>query len=221
MERGIRGVSKVLLLAPFFFFHYNIHSAEWVAGFAARHLVHKNGKILKAFFCPRDSKTIEKIIIDLIGQSKEVYGAFYQFTRTPVIDGLKAIHKARNVPVHVVVDANGYTSKVLSLPTVGIPLYMNNANALMHHKIMLFKGVLGARNVVMTGSMNMTDAGTQRNFENVLFTDDADVAAQYEAEVRALMDSSYCVTEVESPYRNKESTSRIKKPQKKMWFDEE
>jgi hypothetical protein len=230
MEYGIRGMSKLLLLVPFFFLQFSLSGAELVGSIAAKHLLRADRTILKTFFCPKQGKLVEEIIIDLIGQSSEVIGAFYQFTRGPVIDALVRVKKENKIPVRLVIDqsAVGHSTDIFNLPDVNIPLYIHSSTKkkgeefdpegagvryrpLMHHKIFVCKNVLDGRDIVITGSMNMTYSGLEKNCENVLFADDEELVADYEKQIRGLMCQSFKILNVEPPQKTNGKWKKKKK----------
>jgi phosphatidylserine/phosphatidylglycerophosphate/cardiolipin synthase-like enzyme len=100
----------------------------------------------------------------------------FAFTSDPLAEALLAAH-ARGVRVRGVFEAariGDLGSDVERLRAAGLPLRLDTNPNTMHHKAILIDG-----NVVITGSYNFTRSAEERNDENLLIIDDADLYSRY------------------------------------------
>lgn len=109
-------------------------------------------------------------VIHEIDQAREsVTVAAYYFTSAPIARALLNAQK-RGVRVTVLLDPRQKTAQYSSsrfFVNQGIPVYLAEGYASYHHKIMLID-----EGTIITGSMNFTKSGDERNAENTLILRD-------------------------------------------------
>jgi phosphatidylserine/phosphatidylglycerophosphate/cardiolipin synthase-like enzyme len=202
MKRGMDGVSKGTLLAPFLFLFLfqSISSFEHQdqSTYAYDVLVNPTKQeIDKVFFTPDQGEIIERSLVGLIQSSSTIYAALYLLTNKSIINAL-IMAKKRGAEIYLVVDRgalNSGTNNIYNLPGAGIPLHLyqgtHRFRPLMHHKYMLFEGAFSQdRNVVVSGSMNFTQSGLYTNEENLTFRDNHEIFSQYHQRIEKLVASA-------------------------------
>jgi phosphatidylserine/phosphatidylglycerophosphate/cardiolipin synthase-like enzyme len=103
--------------------------------------------------------------------------AAYDLDAALIGEALQDAH-SRGVRVRVVVESdNIFELIVQELEGAGIPVLGDRREALMHHKFAVIDG-----SEVWTGSMNFTDNGAYRNFNNLIAIRSQQVAADYTRE---------------------------------------
>lgn len=197
MERGIGGVSKFLLLAPFFLLsmHQGLcFEEENQIDFAYQSLVNpETNTIDTVFFAPKDGKKIERTLIGLIQASTSIFGALFLLNNRSIINALIEAHQ-RGAHIHLIVDQgamNSGTNAIYDLPRAGIPLHLFNSSSrfrpLMHNKYFIFEdSFYKGQKIVASGSMNITQSGLHTNQDNVTFRDSNAIIAEYEANLMSL-----------------------------------
>src|SRR3712207_5247726 len=88
----------------------------------------------------------------------------YSFTSSPIAKAVVDAHK-RGVKVRAILDKSNegdrYTSATF-LANGGVPVFIDSDHDIAHNKVMLIDGA-----TIVTGSMNFTRAGEERNAENL------------------------------------------------------
>lgn len=122
-------------------------------------------------------------IITAIDQAKtEIKIQAYTFTSANIARALLAA-QARGVAIEVIFDKSQLTNKyspVTFFKNNNIPVYIDDAHAIMHDKIIIID-----KQIVITGSYNFSRAAEERNSENVIFVRSESIASQYLANWQA------------------------------------
>ena len=133
--------------------------------------------------------SVPEQLIQYIDQAEQsIHIASFEFNLTPVADALIAAHK-RGVEVQWVTDdEHGLDAdeeeghgQFAMLEKAGIEVRDDGRSALMHNKFWIFD-----RQIVWTGSTNITQNGSFRNNNNVIVLDSSQVAEMYEREFAEL-----------------------------------
>jgi phosphatidylserine/phosphatidylglycerophosphate/cardiolipin synthase-like enzyme len=161
--------------------------------YAEKILGRSDGRVRKALFSPRDPVTrVLKGLID--AEQRSIKIAIFTLTDTTIVDSLVAAYK-RGVTIEIVADGESSTteySKIPALKKAGIPTYLFKPRGdrqwrpLMHDKFIIFGETIFGKSLIWTGSFNITRSANERNRENVLILDDAELIADYTAEMEAL-----------------------------------
>lgn len=201
MERGTSGVSFLLVLTPFLFLNSTIlFGTEQInpVAIAQKTLINSKGVIDCVKFCPDKTGEIEQTIIGLIRSSKKIEGALYLLSKRTIIDELIAAHQ-RGAKVDLVFDPSALTTQALfKLPKSGIPLKIYVAGdfsatkfaSLMHLKSLIFTNAFGRKNVVASGSMNLTNNGLGKNQDQISFRDDPTIFSEHHKKIDDLLQCS-------------------------------
>ena len=136
----------------------------------------KRFRNLKVFFSPQD-KGIENGILPLIKNAKNyIYIPAFVITEKRITEELiKA--KQRGVDVKIIADAlNASTkhSKHKELRGAGIPVKAENYAGKMHSKTIIIDD-----QYLITGSMNFSNSGENKNDENMIIISDSDITKFY------------------------------------------
>lgn len=142
---------------------------------------------IQAFFPPHDR--VQELVCGLIQEETErVEVEAFQLTNRAIAESLLEAHY-RGVDVRLIVDvgALGRFSKVLQLYNAGIPVFVYPQDgiggySLMHNKIML----LYSLSCIITGSMNFTNAGLDKNRENLVVIQNRELFEEYAYQFKAL-----------------------------------
>jgi phosphatidylserine/phosphatidylglycerophosphate/cardiolipin synthase-like enzyme len=126
----------------------------------------------------------EKLIERIDNAQQSIHIAAFEFNLSPVAQALIAAHK-RGVEVQWVTDdENGLGAdgeeghgQFAMLKKAGIKVKDDQSSALMHNKFVIFD-----KQMVWTGSSNLTVNGNFRNNNNVIVIKSPEVAAMYERE---------------------------------------
>ena len=122
------------------------------------------------------------VVSEIDRASRTIRVQAYSFTSTPILSALKRAEQ-RGVDVRVIVDKTS-AGKQKSGSTYTAATYLNNAHvpvwvdttvAIAHSKVMIIDG-----RTVITGSFNFTAAAQNRNAENLLVIQDAELAGLYD-----------------------------------------
>lgn len=127
----------------------------------------------------------------VMSANSTVYVMVYLITLDELADALISASK-RGVLVRVVVERDNIDlrgSDVKRLARAGVPVRADTNTGLMHHKV----AVIDER-LVVTGSMNWSLSGSERNNENVLVLESRLLAKLYIEEFTRVWDSSTPVT---------------------------
>jgi phosphatidylserine/phosphatidylglycerophosphate/cardiolipin synthase-like enzyme len=180
-------IAAISILAPLLL---ERHSQEIVYQTTARaKLIGPNGRIKKALFSPEDN--IRDVLLGLVSvETQRIMLASYVITDKVLVEELIKAHQ-RGVKVEIIVCRSGAQdqwSKVNMLIGARVPVYVYPSafiRSLMHNKFVVFFKALD-RQILATGSYNMTVAANKANQENCLFVDDPELVHQYIARFEAL-----------------------------------
>jgi phosphatidylserine/phosphatidylglycerophosphate/cardiolipin synthase-like enzyme len=127
------------------------------------------------YFSPQGGCT-EAVVEALTKARSGVLVQAYSFTSAPIAKALVEAHR-RGAKVEVILDKSQRTEKYSSATFIynnGIPCFIDAQHAIAHNKIMVIDG-----QTVITGSFNFTKAAEDKNAENLLVIEDAEMAAKY------------------------------------------
>lgn len=131
---------------------------------------------IKVYFSPQD-KTIEKAIIPLINDAqKYIYIPIFVITHKQMTDALLQAQK-RGVDVRIILDATSIRARHSThsyLRKSGIKLKTENYAGKIHTKSMIIDD-----KYVITGSMNFSNSGENKNDENCLIIESPEIAHFY------------------------------------------
>lgn len=134
-----------------------------------------------AYFCPGDN-CHEVIIAEIEKAEHEILFATYSFTH-PAIATAITIKAHENVSVRGIIDQS-YYSQFDRLAYQGIDVTKDSKPGLMHNKFWVIDS-----KVVITGSMNPTKNGAERNRDNIIVVRNGDVARRYRNEFDTLVNT--------------------------------
>jgi len=133
---------------------------------------------LEVYFSPQDGPVDAAVRPILQAAEERIDIAVFFLTHKHIAGDLIKAHQ-RGVKVRIIIDAtgasNGYTKHEL-LRLAGIAVKVENWGGKMHMKSAAVDG-----EVVITGSMNWTSAGTRNNDENTIIVRSPELARQYHA----------------------------------------
>lgn len=129
----------------------------------------KGGGSIDTYFCPRDSCG-EKIEEKIKNASESVHCAFFDLDLKDMIDALE--QKSREIDVKLIVDTDNHEF-VSHLNNVR----QDNRSGFMHNKFCVID-----EKITLTGSMNPTKNGDEKNNNNILFLESSQIAKNYEKE---------------------------------------
>ena len=138
----------------------------------------KLGEIkIKNYFCPEDHCT-ERIKTELSKTEKSIEFMAFSFTSNEIANIL-LLNKIENITIRGVMEARQVTkdSVFQQLEYQGIDLKKDSNPQNMHHKVFIIDN-----KTVITGSMNPTNGGDERNDENLLIIENEDIATTFLAE---------------------------------------
>jgi len=120
----------------------------------------------------------EEIMIQEINLCKEsFYGAFYDISSIPFAKALISAKK-RGVEVLLVTDSDNFSGKAIEMIVeAGIPVVTDERTALMHNKFAIID-----KEIIWTGSTNVTENCFKRNNNNSIFIKSHELAEIYRAE---------------------------------------
>lgn len=131
---------------------------------------------VSAYFSPQD-KTVEKALVPLIENAQSyIYLPVFVITHKKLTQALIDAKK-RGVDVKIILDATSVRSNHTTheiLREAGIPLKTENYAGKVHNKSMIIDD-----KYVITGSMNFSNSGENRNDENCLVIENSDLAKFY------------------------------------------
>ena len=131
---------------------------------------------INAYFSPQD-KTVEKALVPLVEKAKSyVYLPVFVITHKKLTQALIDA-KNRGVDVKIILDATSVRSNHTTheiLREAGIPLKTENYAGKVHNKSMIIDD-----KYVITGSMNFSNSGENRNDENCLVIENSELAKFY------------------------------------------
>jgi phosphatidylserine/phosphatidylglycerophosphate/cardiolipin synthase-like enzyme len=134
-------------------------------------------KAWEVFFSPSGGCT-EAVVGSLEKAKASVLVQAYSFTSAPIAKALVEA-KRRGVNVQVVLDKTQKGDRYSSadfLRNSGVPTFIDSQHNVAHNKVMIIDG-----QTVITGSFNFTKAAEEKNAENLLVIQDAELAKKYSA----------------------------------------
>ena len=154
-----------------------------------------NGSPLEVYFSPQDG-SLDQVIAQVNAAQSTIDFAIFFFTEDALRDALIAAH-GRGVQIRGLWDelgaANG-SSDDEALCAAGIALKIEDTPGKMHHKLMVVDAG-GADPRVVTGSLNWSAAGDDRNSENTVIVHDGVTAQAYAAAFAGLWAGMELVTQ--------------------------
>lgn len=133
---------------------------------------------VRACFSPGEN--CEALIVSALDRAKkEILVQAYSFTSPNIADALITARN-RGVQTRVLYDTSASKDKYSLIPSLikrGIPCQIDKASGLAHNKVMVIDN-----KTVITGSYNWTKAARDRNSENVLLIENAELAEVYESQ---------------------------------------
>lgn len=139
------------------------------------------GQVAAVCFTPGDD-CAGAIVREIGAAQGQVLVQAYSFTHADIAAALVAA-KRRGVAVLVVLDKSQRSERYSAatfLRNAGIQTVIDDDHAIAHNKVIVIDG-----RRTITGSFNFTKSAQERNAENVVVIDGADVAARYTANIRA------------------------------------
>lgn len=140
-----------------------------------------DGTPLEVYFSPQDG-ALQHVIAAVNAAQTSIDFAIFFFTDDDLRDALVAAN-ARGVRVRGIFDALGATnasSDDEALCTAGVAIRIEQTPGKMHNKLMILDAEGSAPRVV-TGSLNWTASGDERNAENIVIVHSQDTAETYAA----------------------------------------
>lgn len=126
-------------------------------------------------FTPGENCT--DLITETIAKAKKsLLVQAYSFTSAPIAKAILDAKK-KGVDVKIILDKSQFSQKYSSakfLVNQEIQTWNDDKVAIAHNKVMIIDDT-----IVITGSFNFTKAAQQKNAENVLIIDDANLAKKY------------------------------------------
>lgn len=137
-----------------------------------------NNATVENYFCPEDA--CEAHIAEILEQANESI-IFMQFSFTSDILGAIILEKSKTIEVGGIFDAaqNSAYSEYETLKLLNVSLEQNNGK--LHHKVFIVD-----KKIVITGSMNPSKNGNEKNDENLLIIHDPTIAKLYIEEFEKL-----------------------------------
>ncbi|MGY3802631.1 phospholipase D family nuclease [Pigmentibacter ruber] len=126
-------------------------------------------------FTPGENCT-ELITKNIAKAKKSLLIQAYSFTSAPIAKSILDAKK-RGVEVMIILDKSQFSQKYSSakfLVNQEIQTWKDDKVAIAHNKVMIIDNL-----TVITGSFNFTKAAQQKNAENVIIIDDANLAKKY------------------------------------------
>lgn len=130
---------------------------------------------ISAFFCPEDHCS-ENIVRILEMANESIYFMSFSFTDQMIANALVNMNK-KNIIVSGIIEknqANVQESRYDFLKYHNINITFDNNKYFMHHKVFIID-----EKIVITGSMNPTNAGNLRNDENIVIINDKNIAERF------------------------------------------
>ena len=130
---------------------------------------------------------LETILNVIEGAEKSIYFLVFSFTLDEIGDQLISENR-QGVNIQGIFDsllAGGKGSEFARLKCAGIQVFLDGNPYAMHHKFFIID-----EQWVMTGSMNYSQSGTEKNDENWLLIEDATLAAEYLKEFQRVFEKS-------------------------------
>jgi phosphatidylserine/phosphatidylglycerophosphate/cardiolipin synthase-like enzyme len=137
------------------------------------------GSPLEIYFSPQDD-ALDKVIAAVNSAQATIDFAIFSFTDDALRDALLAAH-GRGVRVRGIFDelgAGNASSEDEVLCAAGVPVRLEQTFGKMHNKLMVIDS-RGTAPKVVTGSLNWSASGDDRNSENIVIIHDRAVAQAY------------------------------------------
>ena len=131
-----------------------------------------NGSVVEVYFSPKD-KTTDRIVQILNNAKHYIFMPVFLITNSKIADAMIAA-KSRGVDVRVIIDANSVftrNSKHSHLRKSGVMLKTENYAGKLHSKMIVVDD-----EYLITGSMNFSNSGENRNDENLLIIKDKKIS---------------------------------------------
>lgn len=138
--------------------------------------VHIGNSIVTPYFSPKDSIILNNVIPLINNSHSYIYMPAFVITHTHLANAL-VFAKQRGVDVKIIVDATGVYStgsKVKMLRESDIPVKVENYAGKIHSKSIIIDD-----RYIITGSMNFSNSGENKNDENLLIIEDSKLANFY------------------------------------------
>ncbi len=137
-----------------------------------------NNATIENYFCPEDN--CEDHIAEILKQANESI-FFMQFSFTSDVLGSIILEKSKTVEVAGIFDAaqNSAYSEYETLKDLNVSLEQNDGK--LHHKVFIVD-----EKIVITGSMNPSKNGNEKNDENILIIHDQEIAELFVKEFEKL-----------------------------------
>lgn len=131
-------------------------------------------------YCFSPGGNCADVVVDWINRANgSVHVLIYSFTLNQVSNALIAA-KNRGVDVKIVMErsnANERGAEYQTLKSAGVDIRLDTNSGLLHDKVAIIDG-----HIVLTGSMNWTNAGVSENNENLLVLDNEAWASAFESQ---------------------------------------
>ncbi len=139
-----------------------------------------NYKEIKNYFCPED-KCAQYLINEILNAEKSIYFMTFAFTDEKVADAILMTNITDIIGIFEKMQAAGKYSQFKRLDGFGINVKVDNNSAMMHHKTFIIDN-----KTVITGSYNPTNAGDNKNDENIVIIRDRNIAKKYLRELDSI-----------------------------------
>lgn len=152
------------------------------------------GPLCQTYFSPNILNAISHLITN---EQQRIMGAMYSFTHgTPA--KLMVEKQKAGIPTTLIINKDYKTDLCTALRYMinnGIQIYTTNFGSAgdadprcynMHHKFLIFGKNSLNKQLLLTGSCNFTNQGFNRNWENVIVTDNAESIMAYLVEMQKL-----------------------------------
>lgn len=137
-----------------------------------------NESLIENYFCPEDA--CEEHIIDALEHANtSIYFMTYSFTSDAI--GSLLLKKSTTIPIAGIFEKQQGSSYSEYWRLQELNVTFDSNPTLLHHKVFIID-----ENVVITGSMNPSRNGNERNDENILIIHDPVIAHHYLQEFYAL-----------------------------------
>jgi phosphatidylserine/phosphatidylglycerophosphate/cardiolipin synthase-like enzyme len=139
-----------------------------------------SGYISEAFFVPNDK--VKKLLLSLIDNERSsILLAQYRITDIDIAKALCAARQ-RGVLIRCITDqscADEQYNKLAALQKSKVPIALYQRSGIMHNKFYIFGNNISHKPLLWTGSANGSRAGTTRNQENVVVTENRKLIKQF------------------------------------------
>lgn len=151
-------------------------STTGLSGFNANNIAIINSPEMAGYYTPQD-KTVENALVPLINSAQNyIYLPVFVITHNSMTDALIKAHN-RGVEVKIILDATATRTTHSThsvLRNAGIPLKTENYAGKIHNKSMIIDD-----KYIVTGSMNFSNSGENKNDENCVIIENPELAKFY------------------------------------------